>query len=58
MLQCFANDPVQLAKLTVFVNEKLATAQANCGGSTAFKTRYLESTDPALLKQIQRELAN
>jgi hypothetical protein len=56
--QCFANDPVQLVKLTTFVGEKLNVAQINCGGPDVFKTRYLENADPSLMQQIEKELTS
>jgi hypothetical protein len=54
--QFFTNDPVQTAKLTGFVAEKLKLAQANCGGPEIFKARYLDSADPLLMAQVEKEL--
>jgi hypothetical protein len=52
----FRQDPVNITKLTNFVMEKLQQAEIASGGSYAFKTKYLEKTDPAVLNQIMTAL--
>ncbi|KAF8592605.1 ARM repeat-containing protein, partial [Ramaria rubella] len=50
--QVYRRDPVNTAKLTVFVKEKLQLAEAACGGIEIFRTNYLDKADPTVLGQI------
>ncbi|KAG9040256.1 hypothetical protein FRB95_000185 [Tulasnella sp. JGI-2019a] len=49
--QIWKEDPVQCAKLTIFINEKLK-ATATAMGQDAFDKEFIKQTDPAVLKQL------
>lgn len=52
----FRQDPVNVIKLTAFVQEKLQQAEMVCGGPEYFKTNYLDKADPTVLQQLTTEL--
>jgi hypothetical protein len=49
-------DPVRTSKLTEFVGASLRDAEAVLGGTQGLQP-FLASVDPAVMKQIQTELA-
>ncbi|KAF7301791.1 Importin N-terminal domain-containing protein [Mycena indigotica] len=53
----YDHDPVRTVKLTAYIAEKLNAAQTQCGPQ-AFQINYLSKADPAVLAQIQNELAH
>lgn len=57
LLQIYLRDPVNTAKLTVFVKENLQRAEGACsGGTQVFRTKYLDKADPTVLNQLTAQL--
>lgn len=54
--QVYDRDPVRTQSLAAYVGAYLRQAEAVCGPQ-AFQMTYLSKADPAVLKQIQDELA-
>jgi len=54
--QIFNNDPVRTAKLTTFIKEMLAKAQAVCGPQN-FNNRYASKMDATVSDQLTKLLA-
>jgi hypothetical protein len=56
VIQLYDRDPVRTVQLGAYVGAHLQQAESTCGAET-FQINYLEKADPAVLKQIQDELA-
>jgi hypothetical protein len=54
--QLLSQDPVHAVKLSSFIGEKLAEAQALNGGATAFQAAYLSRVDPLVLEELVQRL--
>ncbi|KAN0097466.1 Armadillo-type fold [Tylopilus felleus] len=52
----YEHDPVRTLQLTTSIASALQEAERACGAHI-FKLKYLDKTDPTLLKQLQTELA-
>ncbi|KAG9317447.1 ARM repeat-containing protein [Chiua virens] len=53
----YERDPVRTLQLTTSLASALQEAERACGGADIFKLKYLDKTDPTVLKQLQTELA-
>jgi len=56
LCQIFNNDPVRTVKLTTFIKEMLAKAQAVCGPQN-FNNRYASKMDATVSDQLTKLLA-